>query len=216
MRRSRSATTLLVASAVLATSLTGCDLGSATSEAGEIVVGADLELSGAGAVAGKAYQRALELRSEEINKSGQLGGRKIRLVVKDNRSDPTESLRNIGEFTGDNSVNAIVMGGCGDCAIGAAKTINDKRVPTIALASASAVASPTADRRYLFKLAPNATDSAAALTTELRRKDIKKVGLLVTDDSYGRDGLTAMTSELAKANIKLPGRRRRSSRPTPS
>jgi branched-chain amino acid transport system substrate-binding protein len=203
LRRIRSATTLVVASAVLATSITGCQLRAATQAAGEIVIAADLELSGGAASAGKAYQRALELKTEQVNDSGQLGGRKIRLIVKDNRSDPSESLRNIGEFSDDPSVSAIVMGGCGDCAVGAAKTVNDKRVPTIALAVANAVSNPIAERRYLFKLAPNAVDGAAALTAELRRRGVKKVGLLHTDDGYGLEGLDAMTRELTKAGIKF-------------
>jgi branched-chain amino acid transport system substrate-binding protein len=95
------------------------------------------------------------------------------------------------------------MGSCNDCALGAAKTVSEKRVPTIALASATDVANPVAERRYLFKLAPNAADSSAALAAELRRKGITKVGLIHTDDVYGRDGLAAMTGELRKAAIEL-------------
>ncbi|MBB5824306.1 branched-chain amino acid transport system substrate-binding protein [Micromonospora carbonacea subsp. aurantiaca] len=192
-----------LASAVLATTLTGCQFGAAEQDTSPIVIAVDLELSGSAAPVGKAYQRALELKVDQLNGSGALGARKIELKVKDNRSDASESLRNIGDFSNDSQVSAIIMGGCNECAVGAARTINEKKIPTIALASSSAVAAPVADRRYLFKLAPNAADSAAALTTELRRRGIRKVTVLNSDDSYGREGLDVLRREFDKTNIKL-------------
>ncbi|MFY1635932.1 ABC transporter substrate-binding protein [Solwaraspora sp. WMMB335] len=203
MRPTRSAVITVLTSTLLASSLTGCDLVSDTAAGGEIVIAADLELSGAAAAVGKGYQRALELKVEQINESGLLGDRTIRLDVRDNRSDPSESLRNIGDFTADPQVTAIVMGSCSDCAVGAARTINDKRVPTISLAPATAVATPVAERRYLFKLGPNAADSAAAVANELRRREIERASLLHTDDEYGLDGLRVMTAELDKLGIEL-------------
>ncbi|MGS2613734.1 ABC transporter substrate-binding protein [Micromonospora sp. LZ34] len=199
----RSATIAVLASAVLATTLTGCQFGAAEQDTSPIVIAADLELSGAAAPVGKAYQRALELKVDQLNASGALNGRKIELRVKDNRSDASESLRNITDFSDDSRVSAIIMGGCNECAVGAVRTINEKRIPTIALAPASAVASPVAERRYVFKLAPNAVDSAAALATELRRKGIRKVAVLHSDDTYGREGLKALDDELRDAGIRL-------------
>ncbi|WP_353900585.1 ABC transporter substrate-binding protein [Micromonospora harpali] len=199
----RSATIAALASAVLATTLTGCQFGAAEQDTSPIVIAVDLELSGSAAPVGKAYQRALELKVDQMNASGALGARRIELKVKDNRSDASESLRNIGDFSNDSAVSAIIMGGCNECAVGAARTINEKKIPTIALASSSAVATPVADRRYLFKLAPNAADSAAALTTELRRRGIRKVTVLNSDDSYGREGLDVLRREFDKTNIKL-------------
>lgn len=190
---------------MLATALTGCAFVSESEDTRQIVIAADLELSGAAATVGKGYQRALELKIEQLNGSGLLGARSIRLTVKDNRSDPSESLRNIGEFANDPRVSAIIMGSCSDCAVGAARTVNERRVPTIALALSTAVASPIADRRYMFKVAPNAADSAAAIANELRRQNIDRASLLHTDDGYGLDGLEAMSAELTKAGILLVG-----------
>ncbi|WBB66415.1 ABC transporter substrate-binding protein [Micromonospora sp. WMMD812] len=200
----RSTTIAALASVVLAGTLTGCQFGAADEAASPIVIAADLELSGASAPVGQAYQRALELKVEQLNSSGALGGRRIELKVKDNRSDASESLRNIGDFSKDDRVSAIIMGGCNACAIGAVGTINEKKIPTIALAAAGAVATPVADRRYVFKLGPNAADSAGALVGELRRKGVRKVGLLHSDDDYGREGLTALRRELDQAGIRMP------------
>ncbi|MEV6366878.1 ABC transporter substrate-binding protein [Micromonospora musae] len=202
----RSTTIAALASVVLAGTLTGCQFGTDDSAASPIVIAADLELSGAAAPVGKAYQRALELKVDQLNSSGALNGREIKLKVKDNRSDASESLRNIGDFSNDSQVSAIIMGGCNECAIGAVRTINEKKIPTIALATSSAVSNPVADRRYVFKLGPNAADSASALATELSRKGVRKAALLHSDDDYGREGLLALQRELDKADVKLPNK----------
>ncbi|MCW3843219.1 ABC transporter substrate-binding protein [Micromonospora yasonensis] len=198
----RSASIAALVSAVLATTLTGCQFGGEQQDTSPIVIAADLELSGASAPIGKVYQRALDLKVEQLNSSGALGGRKIELKVKDNRSDAAESLRNINDFSGDSRVSAIIMGGCNDCANRAAGTIGAKRIPTVALAS-GAITEPVDERRYVFKLAPNAADSAAALTTELKRRRLDKVAVLYSAPGYGEEGLTALTKELQKAGLKL-------------
>ncbi|MFF0151229.1 ABC transporter substrate-binding protein [Micromonospora sp. NPDC005203] len=197
----RSATIAALASAVVATTLTGCQFGGAEQDTSPIVIAADLELSGAAAPVGQAYKRALELKRDQLNSSGALNNRKIVLRVMDNRSDSAESLRNIVDASSDSKVSAIIMGGCNECAVGAVGTINEKKIPTIALAASGAITSPVAERRYVFKLGPNAPDSAAALTTELRRNNIREVGVLVSDNAYGQEGATALKSELDKANI---------------
>ncbi|MCI4062720.1 ABC transporter substrate-binding protein [Micromonospora sp. R77] len=199
----RSASVAALASAVLATTLTGCQFGEGQQDTSPIVIAADLELSGAAAPVGKAYQRALDLKVEQLNSSGALGGRQIKLRVADNRSDASESLRNINDFSNDSHVSAIIMGGCNECAVGAARTIVDKRIPTIALASASGVTEPVAERRYVFKLAPNAADTAATLTDELSRRGIRKVAVLNSADSYGQEGLAALRDQVTKAGIKV-------------
>ncbi|MFI1193129.1 ABC transporter substrate-binding protein [Micromonospora sp. NPDC020750] len=199
----RSVTITALASAVLATTLTGCQFGTAEQDTSPIVIAVDLELSGSAAPVGKAYQRALDLKVEQLNASGALGARKIELKVKDNRSDASESLRNVDDFSNDSRVSALIMGGCNECAVGAVRTINEKKLPTVALAPASAVASPVAERRHVFKLAPNAVDSAAALTNELHRRGIKKAAVLSSEDSYGQEGLAALRSEFTKAGIRL-------------
>jgi len=190
-------------SVVLAGSVAGCEFGSTEGAKGEIVIAADLELTGTAASTGSAHQRALELKIQQVNDSGVLGGQKIRLDVKDNRSDPNESLRNINNFTADPDVQAIIMGSCSECAAGVAKTVTDKKVPTITLAPATEVVNPVDEARYLFKLAPNAAHNASALAVELKRQRVRTVGLLHSDDSYGQDGLATMTNELKKASIKL-------------
>ena len=197
MRFSRRAPAAVAAAALLTTGLAGCtsDDGAADT-VNRVVIGADLA---SGSAVDTAYARALALRVEQLNASGVLGKTQLTLRIVDNRSDPTTSLRNIAALGDDTTVAAVITGYCSECVIGAAKTINDKHVPTIALAPADRVTTPLAERKYVFKLGPNSGDSSAALVSAMKQAGVKKVGVLYADDVYGRGAETAFRAEAAKA-----------------
>jgi branched-chain amino acid transport system substrate-binding protein len=169
-----------------------------------VVIGADLNNS---SPVDNAYARALKLRIEQINASGQLGRSVLQLRMSDNRNDSTESLRNINAFADDKSVAAVVTGVCDACVVDAAKTINDKALPTISLAASDEVTNPVADRQYVFKLGPNSADSAAALVNELVRARVPNVAVLYTSDLYGRGAHSALTQALKNTSVKVKGAR---------
>src|SRR4051812_42536465 len=190
----------LVVCGVIAVLLAGgCQASSAGTE--EVVVGADLELSGPNANIGLVYAQALQLRVDQINRNGDLGHRKLTLVKRDNRSDPATSAANISALAADPSIKALITGACGACIVGAAKSVNEARIPTIALALATNVAAPVADRKYIFKLAPNADDDATVLVSELVTGGAKKIALVHSDDQFGTDANDALTSKFGRAGL---------------
>ncbi len=201
MRFPRRTTTSAVVLTLFGATLAGCTSDDEPAATTEVVIGADLA---SGSAVDDAYAKALQLRIDQINASGTLGDRTLVLRIQDNRSDSTSSLRNISTFADDPSVAAVVTGSCGKCTVDAAKTINDKKIPTIALTPTDRVANPVAERRFLFKLGPNSADSTAALIAELRRAGrTEKVAVLHTDDYYGQDAAELLETELDQADIDV-------------
>jgi branched-chain amino acid transport system substrate-binding protein len=201
VRLPRRVTASTIVATLIAAGLAGCSSGDDTGgDVTDVVIGADLTV---GSTIDTAYARALQLKIDQLNASGELGGRRLVLRIQDNRDDTTSSLRNIGTFADDPQVAAIVTGSCGECVVDARKIINDKHIPTIALAPGDDVSNPVGDRRYIFKLATNPADSATALVSELTLAGIKKVALLYTDGLYGHDGDKAMREVLDKAKITV-------------
>jgi branched-chain amino acid transport system substrate-binding protein len=202
VRLSRRLTASFAASTLLVSGLAGCS-GDDPGDVTDVVIGADLASS---SPTDNAYARALQLRIEQINASGRLGNKRLVLRIQDNRSDSTASLRNISTFADDPTVAAIVTGDCDECVVGASKTINEKKVPTIALAAATSVSSPVQQRRWTFKLGPNAADSASTLITELQRTRTTKVAVLYADDLYGTGMEETLKPLLDNAKITVTGK----------
>jgi branched-chain amino acid transport system substrate-binding protein len=171
--------------------------------ADEIVVGASLELSGPTASIGTAYQKALELKAAQLNDSGTLGRRKLRVVVRDNRTDNNTSVTNVSALIKNEHADALITGGCSACGVAAVPTITENKVPAIALASASALTTPVADRKFMFKIAPNPAQDATVIVAELKRKGHQRVGLISVNNVYGQDGQKSVAAEAKKAGLTI-------------
>jgi len=192
----------LVASLAVTTLLTGCQLGTGSGDAAPIVVGVDLELSGSGSEAGRAYEQALTLRVEQLNEQGGLG-RPVELRIRDNRSDPTESERNIVDLAADRSVAGIITGGCNECAIKAAAAAGEQRIPLLALAGSDAITSPLADRPFAFKIATSPRENAGALLGALAMKRVRSFSMIRIDDTYGAEGQRALREAAGRARMGM-------------
>lgn len=206
MSRSRgwvgaAATTVAV---VLAALVSAC--GTTTPQAERVVIGVDLELTGPGAHLGQIYRRALELRVDQINEAGLLGNRHLELEVLDNRTDSGVAGTNISQLAADSDVVAIITGGCDTCALGSLETIAAAAVPVVSLAATTELVEPIDQRRYVFKLGPDAFDVAQVLAQELRRAEAASVGLITSDQPYGVEGQSEMTAAAQRLELDVVSR----------
>ncbi|HKT02977.1 MAG TPA: ABC transporter substrate-binding protein [Rugosimonospora sp.] len=193
----------LVTAVLLPLSAAACTTATGATNAGDLVIAADLELSGAYADVGIAYQRALQLKVEEVNAAGGVRGHRLRLDVRDNRSDPTVSVTDVSAFVDEPGLAAVITGWSGECLLAVAKTLNDKGVPTVSLAPASEVVRPVASRRYIFKVGPNSDDGAAVLAGELTGDKMASVAMVATNDASGNDALQALSRAMDKAGVAV-------------
>jgi branched-chain amino acid transport system substrate-binding protein len=185
---------VVAAGATILAGGTSCGTILQTSEPEPVVIGVDLELTGAGSDLGEALLTALELQVEQVNDQGLLDDRELELQVLDNRSDQSTSVTNLTTLADDSSVTAIVAGPCDACALGAIETLNERAVPTVVLGKADAIAEPVTERRYIFKLGPDASSNAALIGSELERAEVETVALVTTADPYGENGLAEITA----------------------
>lgn len=129
---------LLFASMVLLTACgtpgggsAGGDTKDNTKEADTIKIGLNLELSGAVAAYGNQEKEGAELAVEQINDNGGINGKKVELVIKDNKSDTAEAAAVAANLTTKENVVAIV----GPATSGATKA----QIPNVTKAKVPAV-----------------------------------------------------------------------------
>jgi branched-chain amino acid transport system substrate-binding protein len=151
-----------------------------------VLVGVALDLTGGQAAAGTVYHNAIQLQLERITGAGQLGARRLELMVLDNRSDPRLAAENLARLAGDPDLAAVITAGCPPCVAEAAAAL---AVPLITLDAADEVASPVAERRWVFKLGPNAGDNADRLSQAIAAGGARTVAVIASADPYGRAGI---------------------------
>ncbi|WP_269919240.1 ABC transporter substrate-binding protein [Caldifermentibacillus hisashii] len=127
---------ILVASTLFAGVLAGCSGGQNSSVGnsgggdakGETIkIGANLELSGEVASYGQSISEGMELAIEEINDSGGVDGKKIKVVKVDNKSDNAEAASAATRLTSQENVLAIIGAATSGNTIAQAQIANDTK-----------------------------------------------------------------------------------------
>lgn len=91
---------LLAATALVASAVTGA-------AAQDIKIGASLPLTGAFSVSGTKHQQGYQLCVDLINENGGILGRKVDLIMSDNRSDPATAISQYERLINVDKVDAV-------------------------------------------------------------------------------------------------------------
>ena len=181
---------------------------------GEIVVGANLELTGVGSTLGQLQEQALQVSAQILNTNGiPFGGRrlKVRLEIADNGGNPRSAGQLSQEFIDQAKVSAIIGGTTVETAMAMVTVAEQRKVPLLCLNSGDEMTIPLPQRKFIYKLGPNATDVAVLLSRELYRRNLTTAVLLAGADGHGESGVRAMPRAFNSAGgtithtVRLPG-----------
>ncbi len=187
--------------AVSAVALAGCS-GSGDStkpsaaETGPIKIGMVVPLTGPLAALGGGDKEAAEQTVADINKAGGIDGRQVELTVVDDKTDPTESVKQFNQLASDSSYSAMLASSMTSAATAVSGSITQYKVPTIALSPVDAYVDGS--NTYAFTSPGNTSIYAKALVEYWKSQDVKKVAVAYTGtDLYGQNG-SKSTVSLAK------------------
>lgn len=105
----------------------GGNSGGGDAKGDTIKIGANLELSGEVASYGQSISEGMELAIEEINDSGGVDGKKIKVVKVDNKSDNAEAASAATRLTSQENVLAIIGAATSGNTIAQAQIANDTK-----------------------------------------------------------------------------------------
>ncbi|GAB6181058.1 ABC transporter substrate-binding protein [Desulfotomaculum defluvii] len=125
---------ILTVMALLTALVTGCGGGNKEQQAAnsnEIIIGGNLELSGAVATYGTNLKNGAELYFEEVNAGEGVLGKKIKFQVLDNKSDTTEATNVATRLISQDKVAAIIGCATSGNTMGIMPVATDNKVPII-------------------------------------------------------------------------------------
>ena len=114
--------------------LAGCsstETNSSDTKAETIKIGANLELSGGTASFGQSVADGLQLAIDEINKEGVLGGKQIKIIKADNKSDAAEATNGSIKLINQDQVVAIVGAATSTNTLAQVQIAQDTKVPLV-------------------------------------------------------------------------------------
>ena len=175
--------------------------------ASEIVIGTHQDLSGPIKVWGVPVSNGMKMAVEEINAAGGLlGGRKIELMVLDNKCNPSEAV-NVANKLVEAKVVAIEGAHCSSAHLASMKIVADAKIPMVTgIASnpqITALAGPGRNE-YSFRISPSDSAMMDALGIYLgNKKQWKTVAIVGEDTDFGRGGADAFKAVAEKAGVQV-------------
>lgn len=170
-----------------------------TVQAQDITVGVILATSGPGSAVGVPSRNVLSQWPTEI------AGRKLKVVVQDDRSDPAAGTSIARRMATDDKVDVIVGGSLTPGSLAIAAVANEVEVPHLTL-------SPTVltERNgvWTFNLPPTSSLMASALFEHMGTAGVKTVGYIGFSDVWGDQWLGELKSHAAKGSVRITGEER--------
>jgi branched-chain amino acid transport system substrate-binding protein len=165
----------------------------------DLVVGACLDKTGSGSVVGSAQERGLQVALARLNQSGVTVNNtvcQVRLIIKDTASDPDTAVATAKQMISGDQVVGLIVGGAATTTSAVAPVAEQAGVPMMATGCADDIVRPVVQRRFVFKLGPNAADIADLLIGTVASSDQKRIAILATTDDHGDSGLSALTTSI--------------------
>lgn len=190
--------TAIVAGLVIAA---GSVLAQAAAQAQEIVIPSIVELSGGGATVGAMWKNGSSMAVEEINASGGILGRKVRLEFVDTASDPGKARAAMQRALDDKPI--AVFGPIYSGSVSSTlKLTAEAEVPQVMGGEAANLTAQGS--KYIFRTSFGQNVSMPKIANYLRDGvKAKSVAVVYVNNDFGKGGHDSIVKELAARDIKV-------------
>ena len=167
-----------------------------------IKIGVNEPLTGPFAASGTYVVNGAKIAADEINAKGGVLGKKIELVVEDNKSNPTEAAAVAEKLITADKV-PVIMGAWGSSlTLAVMPKLMEYKVPMVVETSSSGKITTTGNP-YIFRISPPSSVEAAAFKPILPKLSIKKADFLVINNDWGRGAAEDFGKDLKADNIQV-------------
>ncbi|MBO2453177.1 ABC transporter substrate-binding protein [Actinomadura barringtoniae] len=198
-RRPVAATMLVAASLLPVLSACGTSAGD-DKEFDVLFIGG---ITGPTAATVKATTTALEAAAQSVNDAGGINGRHIKLQLKNSQGDPTRAVSLLQEsLSGSDQPDVVIPSASSAEALAMAPLLTRKKIVSVSFGASPLLNDPK-KYPYHFQTTPNSAAQLTGLRGHLEKKGIKKLGVLVSKDEYGKGLVQAIKSQLSGSSIQV-------------
>ncbi len=176
--------------AVLALSLAACSTDK-PSDGTKVVLGANFDLTGAGAQYGEAEKKGTELAVKLYNEAGGFKGENVELIIVDGKSDPQESYQAQTKLA-EKGVFAIVGATISGTSEQAVRASGEVEVPTVSPSATSDLVTNdgTKGHPYGYRVCYSDMFQAVTMANFTKDKGFTKVAVIADSSSEYAQGLS--------------------------
>nr|WP_245408757.1 ABC transporter substrate-binding protein [Variibacter gotjawalensis] len=167
-----------------------------------IKIGVNQPLTGPFAASGAYVVNGAKIAAEEINAKGGILGKKIQLIIEDNKSNPTEAAA-VAEKLITSDKTPVMMGAWGSSlTLAVMPKLEEYGVPMLVETSSSGKIT-TSGNPFVFRISPPSALEAEEFAPMVGKIGIKKVDFLVINNDWGRGAATDFGKMLQAKGITV-------------
>lgn len=181
---------------------------SSAAEKSSILVGIDAEFGVPTSTSAQAVRLGMKIAIEEINqRGGVLGGRKLVIEERDNRSVPARSIQNLRELAVLPDLVAVFCGKFSPVVVEALPVIHELKLPLLdPWAAADSITEHNYRPSYTFRLSLRDSWAMNTMLSSAAQRGFKRIGFLAPNTEWGRSSLRAAEHYLSQnREIMLAG-----------
>ncbi|MBI1383388.1 MAG: ABC transporter substrate-binding protein [Rhizobiales bacterium] len=189
-------------SVLLASALAAMMLAGPAKAEDTIKIGVTQPLTGAFAASGNYVADGARLAAEEINANGGVLGKKIELIIEDNKSNPTEAVATAEKLIVSNGVQVMMGAWSSTLTLAVMPKLMEYQIPMLVETSSSGKIT-TSGNPYIFRISPTSEMEAQAFTPLVASLGIKKAAFLSTNNDFGLGAADKFAAMLQSQGVEV-------------
>lgn len=167
-----------------------------------IKIGVTQPLTGAVAASGNYVVQGARIAEEEINAAGGVLGKKIELVVEDNKSNPKEAVATAEKLIVRDQVPVLMGAWSSTYTLAVMPKLMEYGVPMVVETSSSGKIT-TSCNPWVFRISPTSEMEARAFSDKVDQFGIKKADFLVVNNDWGLGAAEQFSKMLKEKGIEV-------------
>jgi branched-chain amino acid transport system substrate-binding protein len=167
-----------------------------------IKIGVSEPLTGAVAASGNYVVQGAKIAESDINASGGVLGKKIKLLIEDNKSNPKEAVATAEKLIVGDKVPVMMGAWSSTYTLAVMPKLMEYGVPMVVETSSSGKITVSGNP-WIFRISPTSEMEAKSFGTKVGQFGIKKADFLVVNNDWGRGASKEFVKMLKSKGIEV-------------
>lgn len=164
-------------------------------------IGGIFAVTGPASFLGDPEKNSMEMAIDQINKNGGIDGHMLEPVIYDTEGDPGKANLLANKLINKDNVIAIIGPSRTPTTLAVMPMIQKAKIPFISCAAGNKIVAPV--NPWVFKTAQSDILAVASIYDHLKSQNIKKIGVITVNNSFGESGKEQLLKQAADFGITV-------------
>lgn len=167
-----------------------------------IKIGVNMPLTGPVAASGNYIANGARIAADRINAAGGVLGKKLELLIEDNKGNPTEAAAVAEKLISRDKVPVMMGAWSSTFTLAVMPKLMEHQVPMLVETSSSEKITRSGNP-WIFRIAPTSSMEAKVFAQKLGNLPIKKAAFLVTNNDFGIGAAQEFSKALKERGVQI-------------